>query len=156
MTWAVVRVRGGIHAERSLNATMKHLHLTRPNHAVILPEREELKGMIHKVQGYVTWGPVSAPTVEALLKSRAYLEGGERLDTAKPPATTGVKDFKGLSELVLKEGSSGVPGLKPLFRLKPPKGGWRSTKKPYTLGGALGYRDPLTKDNMDVLLTRML
>jgi large subunit ribosomal protein L30 len=31
-------------------------------------------------------------------------------------------------------------GLKPLIRLKAPKGGWRSTKKPFALGGALGYR----------------
>lgn len=156
MTWAVVRVRGGIHAEVSLKETMRHLHLTRQNHVVLLPEREELLGMIHKVQGYVTWGPVNPATVEALLRARAFTEDGQKLDASKVPASSGAKDLKGLSELVAKQGSLGVPGIKPLFRLHPPKGGWRSTKKPYTLGGALGFRAPGTKVDMDSLLTKMI
>jgi large subunit ribosomal protein L30 len=156
MTWAVVRVRGGSHAETSLRETMEHLHLTRQNHVVLLPERNDLLGMIHKVQGYVTWGPVSAPTVEALLRARAFTLDGQKLDAAKVPSSSGAKDLKGLSEIVAKNGSLGVPGIKPLFRLHPPKGGWRSTKKPYTLGGALGFRAPGTKVDMDALLTKML
>lgn len=156
MTWAVVRVRGSCHAEVSLQETMAHLHLTRQNHAVLLPERDELLGMIHKVQGYVTWGPVSPPTVEALLRSRAMTLDGARLDAAKVPPSSGAKDLKGLSDLVVKKGSLGVPGMKPLFRLHPPKGGWRSTKKPYSLGGALGFRPTGSKVDMDALLTRMI
>lgn len=156
MTWAVIRVRGGSHAEVSLKETMRHLHLTRQNHAVILPERDDLKGMIHKVQGYVTWGPVSAPTVEALLRARAMTEDGKKLDAAKVPSASGAKDLRSLTERVAKDGSLGVPGLKPLFRLHPPKGGWRSTKKPYSLGGALGYREPGTKIDMDKLVARMI
>ncbi|MDE1820094.1 MAG: 50S ribosomal protein L30 [Euryarchaeota archaeon] len=156
MTWAVVRVRGGVHAEASLNETMRHLHLTRQNHLVILPEKNELRGMVNKVQGYVTWGPVSAPTVEALVKARALTEDGHLLDAAKLPPVSGAKDLKGLAERVHKEGSLHIPGVKPLFRLHPPKGGWRSTKKPYTLGGALGYREPGTKIDMDKLIARMI
>ncbi|HEV2165782.1 MAG TPA: 50S ribosomal protein L30, partial [Thermoplasmata archaeon] len=37
-------------------------------------------------------------------------------------------------------------GLRPVFRLHPPKGGWRSTKKPFASGGALGYRGPAIND----------
>ncbi len=156
MTWIVVRVRGGAHVETSLKETMRHLHLTRQNHAVIIPERDDMRGMVNKVQGYVTWGPVSSPTVEALLKARARTEDGKPLEATKVPASSGAKDLKGLTELVHKNGSLGVPGLKPLFRLHPPKGGWRSTKKPYTLGGALGYREPGAKHNMDILISKMI
>ena len=39
-----------------------------------------------------------------------------------------------------------VAGLNPLFRLKAPKGGWRSTKRAYSLGGALGYRGRAIND----------
>lgn len=156
MTWAVVRVRGGAHVEVSLKETMRHLHLTRQNHAVLLPETDALRGMVNKVQGYVTWGPVSAPTVESLLKTRGITESGVRLDVSKVPSSSGAKDLKGLTDLVAKGGSLGVPGMKPLFRLHPPKGGWRSTKKPYTLGGALGYREPGSKLDMDKLISRMV
>ena len=156
MTWAVVRVRGGAHADAPLKETMHHLHLTRQNHAVILPEREELRHMVTKVQGYVTWGPVSVPTVEALLRTRALTEDGKMIADGAVPAATGAKDLKALAERVHKEGSLKIPGVKPLFRLHPPKGGWRSTKKPYTLGGALGYREAGTKADMDKLLERMI
>ena len=39
-----------------------------------------------------------------------------------------------------------VPDVKPLFRLHPPKGGWKSTKKPFVRGGALGYRGKAIND----------
>ena len=45
-----------------------------------------------------------------------------------------------------------IPGLKPFFRLHPPRGGLRSVKKPFTLGGDLGYRGPAIND----LIRRML
>ena len=50
------------------------------------------------------------------------------------------KDLPALTRTVAEKGLTHIPGLKPLFRLRAPKGGWRSTKKPFTLGGALGYR----------------
>jgi large subunit ribosomal protein L30 len=125
MTWAVVRVRGSIHAKWDIVDTLKELRLNRPNHVVILPETPSFKGMIDKVQGYVTWGPVSEESVALLIDKKL---GGD----------------------------PGKGATSPLFRLKPPKGGWKSTKKPYTMGGALGFRAPETTDNMDHLLRRML
>ena len=47
-----------------------------------------------------------------------------------------------------------VKGLKPVFRLNPPRGGFerRGIKKPRSLGGALGYRG----DKIKELLGRMV
>ena len=47
-----------------------------------------------------------------------------------------------------------VPGMKTYFRLKPPVKGFERNgiKKPFSLGGALGYR----KDNINNLLRKMI
>jgi large subunit ribosomal protein L30 len=139
MTWMVIRVRGTIHARHDLIQTLEHLHLTRPNHATLLPERPELRGMLNKVQGYVTWGEAEPETVALLIKERGITPEGRRLSE---PAEAGTKvpDIAEITANVTAHGLLKAPGVRPLFRLKAPKGGWRSTKRPYGRGGALGYR----------------
>jgi len=44
-----------------------------------------------------------------------------------------------------------VPGLKPLFRLHPPRKGYEGIKRSFKEGGALGYR----ADKINALLRRM-
>ncbi len=156
MSWAVVRVRGGTHAQTPIVETLRLLHLTRPNHAVILPERADLRGMVHRVQGYVTFGPVTAETVKLLLAQRGVSDAGAALEEGKLPPESGAKDLGALADEVLRAGLSRVKGVRPLFRLHPPKGGWGSTKRPYSLGGSLGFRAAGTKHDMDDLLRRMV
>lgn len=47
-----------------------------------------------------------------------------------------------------------LPGLKLFFKLTPPKGGFerKGTKRPFSLGGALGYR----KEKINDLIKKML
>ena len=140
MAWVVIRVRGGIHAKTEIVDTLALLHLHRPNHATIVPEAASFRGMLTKVQGYVTWGEAEPATVGKLLQERGETVLGERIDAKALPEVVGAKDLPALTERVLSQGLVRAPGLKPIFRLKAPKGGWRSTKKPFALGGALGYR----------------
>lgn len=135
MAWMVIRVRGGIHARHDILQTLANLHLTRPNHATVLPEAANMRGMLTKVQGYVTWGEAEPETVERLLAERGVNEAGAKLGAAKDRL-----DLPAVAKTVVAQGMLAVPGVRPLFRLKAPKGGWRSTKKPFALGGALGYR----------------
>lgn len=141
MAWMVIRVRGGIHARHDILQTLDSLHLTRPNHATLLPEAAAMRGMLIKVQGYVTWGEAESDTVERLLAERGVSDSGARLGVGKD----GV-DVSAVAKSVVAQGLLTVPGVRPLFRLKPPKGGWRSTKKPFALGGALGYRGRAIND----------
>jgi large subunit ribosomal protein L30 len=135
MTWMIIRVRGGVHANRQIVATLADLHLSRPNHATVVPEEPAFRGMITKVEGYVTWGEADPTTVELLLKER----GRARRDvTGMGPAPT--------AEQVATTGLARAGGWKPMFRLHPPKGGWRSTKKTFARGGALGYRGAAIND----------
>ncbi len=147
MTWAVVRVRGGIHARTPVVETLRHLRLTRPNHAVVVRDDPVVAGMVYAVQGYVTWGPVSPETVELLVRARGRTEDGKPV----PEESSGE-----MAREVHARGIGSVEGLKPLFRLKAPTGGWGSTKKPYTHGGALGFRAAGSKLDMDALLRRMI
>ncbi|MCI4349352.1 MAG: 50S ribosomal protein L30 [Thermoplasmata archaeon] len=145
MAWMVIRVRGGIHARRDIVETLDLLHLTRPNHATILPEAETSRGMLVKVQGYVTWGEAEPETLGMLLRERGETSEGARLHdpNGKPENAA---DLPGITRQVASQGLARAHGVRPLFRLHPPKGGWRSTKKPFALGGALGYRGRAIND----------
>lgn len=140
MAWLVVRVRGSLHARHDVTDTLRYLHLTRPNHATVVPETPDVRGMLTTVQGYVTWGEVDLDTVALLLKERGETASGGRLTEAAVGAIAPGQDLAALARSVCEHGLAHDPGLKPLVRLHAPKGGWRSTKKPFPLGGALGYR----------------
>jgi large subunit ribosomal protein L30 len=146
MAWMIIRVRGTIHAQHDIRRTLDLLNLHRPNNATIVPERGEFKGMLARVQGYVTWGEAEPETVTELLKARGEVEGGGDLAESDLSRVTGSKDLGELTRSVLEGGLSRARGMKPIFRLKAPKGGWRSTKKPFSLGGALGYRGRAIND----------
>jgi large subunit ribosomal protein L30 len=136
MAWMVIRVRGSIHARHDIVQTLENLHLTRPNHATLLPEAPSMRGMLTAVQGYVTWGEAEPETVQLLLAQRGERVGGARLSEGTPEEG----EIARMTKTMVSQGMTTEPGVKPLFRLKAPKGGWRSTKKPFALGGALGYR----------------
>ncbi|MEM0129490.1 MAG: 50S ribosomal protein L30 [Thermoplasmata archaeon] len=145
MAWLVVRVRGTLHARRDIAETLRCLHLTRANHATIVPETPAFRGMLAKVQGYVTWGEAEASAVELLLRERGVAEDGRWLREPAPDGSAGA-DLSRLAAEAAAGGMGPLAGVRPLFRLKAPAGGWRSTKKPYRLGGALGYRGPAIND----------
>ena len=142
MTWMVVRVRGSIHARHDVVETLRYLRLSRPNHATVIPESPSFRGMLTVVQGYVTWGEADPATVQVLLEARGETVDGKRVAAGASPAT----DVSSLSRAVSEKGLGAATGVKPRFRLKPPTGGWRSTKKPFARGGALGYRGRAIND----------
>ena len=137
MTWIVVRVRGTIHSKHEISETLQFLHLTRANHATVVPETPSYRGMLSRVQGYVTWGEADRETVQMLVEQRGMTVTGTRF-TASPNAGA----LSVVADAVTRDGVVPAKELRPLFRLKAPRGGWRSTKRAYGRGGALGYRGP--------------
>jgi len=121
---------------------LRQLHLTRKNHATLLSSSPSVIGTLQRVKDYTTWGEVNLETVELLLRERGMLEGNQKLTEEK------VKQYlkyASLAELAsdLYKGTAKLPRierLKPVFRLHPPRKGFKgSTKKPYP-EGELGYR----------------
>ena len=152
MSWAVVRVRGSVNVNPKIKETMKLMKLSRVNHCVIIPENETYAGMLNIIKDYVTWGEIDSETTELLLESSGKSSGNSAFSKEHLKETS-FKTMKALAK-GLTEGKvvmRDVPGLKPLFRLHPPRKGYEGIKRSYKVGGALGYR----ADKINVLLRRM-
>lgn len=137
-----VRVRGVSDVFREVNETLRMLHLSRNCHATLIDDRPSYLGMLQKAQNNVTWGEVSKETIKLLLKKRGRLIGNKRL-TDQYAQQVGYKSLDALAEALhkLEIEFSQLPNIKPLFRLHPPKKGYKGkVKRSYAAGGVTGYR----------------
>jgi large subunit ribosomal protein L30 len=144
-----VRIAGRVGLSKDVEDTLRLLHLTRANHATILISSPSQLGMLQKVKDYVTWGEGIPKTVTLLIRCRGEFVGGIKLTDeglAERSSFKSVDDLAGAlcsGDAVLKD----VEGLRPLFRLHPPRGGFRgSRKKAFVTGGEVGYRGEAIAD----------
>ena len=145
---AVIRVRGVSDIFREAKATLQMLHLTRNCHATLIDDRPSYLGMLRKVQNHMTWGEVSKESVALLLKERGRLTGDRKLDD-KYAQENGYESLDELAEALyeLKVEYKRLPHVKPVFRLHPPKKGFKGkVKKSYAAGGVTGYRGEAIND----------
>ena len=63
----VVKIRGIISAQRETRETLEFLHLLHTNHAVLIDSRPAYKGMLQRVNSYITYGEPSKETVAMML-----------------------------------------------------------------------------------------
>ena len=121
MTFIVVRARSDVKVERSIRETMGHMNLTRVNHAVIIPDNPQYRGMLQKAKDYITWGEADAGMVERMLTERGRMVGNAPLTDAIVAEHT---DYKNISDFAkaITAGEAQVkdiPELKRVFRLHP-------------------------------------
>lgn len=151
---AAIRVRGSVHMREEIEKTLKLLRLTKANHLVLLPEREEVKKMLNKAKDYITWGEISKETLEKLLEKRARRVGNRRL-SPEFLREHSIKSFRELADKVQAEPKILESlNIKPVFRMRPPSKGYerKGIKKSFAIGGALGYRG----GRINELIERML
>ncbi|MBN1110012.1 MAG: 50S ribosomal protein L30 [Methanomassiliicoccales archaeon] len=154
MAFAVVRVRGHSGVRVEVEDTMHMLHLTRANHCVVLPETEEIKGMLQKAKDHITWGEVSEETLARMIKFRGRLVGDRPIDDDVVKESTAFGSIMAFAKGISKGEAKYVDmkDVKPLFRLSPPKKGYEGVKRAYGAGGALGYRGK----EINELISRMM
>jgi large subunit ribosomal protein L30 len=150
---AVVRLRGSVDQTKEVKYTLNLLNLTRPNHAVVVPNDTTHQGMIQRVKDAVTWGEIDKKTLTELVKKRGRIKGNKEITASflKEHKFSTVASF--ISDLY--EGKTDmrrIEGMKPIFRLHPPRKGFKSVKNPVTRGGDLGYRGEKIND----LLMKMM
>jgi len=142
--YAIVRLRGGVNTRQEIKDTLSMLHLDRINHCVVVREDEHYRGMIQKVKDFVAWGKIDADCLEMLLERRGRLSGNRRLSDV---VVRDISSYGSLKELAQATSSGTVNlkefGIKPVFRLHPPRKGHRGTKKTVKEGGELGYHDSI-------------
>src|SRR3989344_5485786 len=142
---AVLRIRGDLNVRRDKKDTLRLLRLFNKNYCVVLDNSPNYIGMVEKIKDYITWGELNKETFELLLKERGRLAGNKKLtaDYLKEKLKISFEDFT-------KDFFEG----KKLFRLSPPIKGFErgGIKKPFSMGGALGYR----KETINNLIERMI
>ena len=139
--YAIVQVRGVVNTRRDIKGTLQMLRLHHINHCVLVPETPEYLGMVRKAKDFIAFGEVDAATLATILTTRGRLTGNkplteEYIKTATPYAS--IADFAVAlvnGEIRMKD----VPELKPVLRMHPPRKGYKTTKRTYKQGGALGY-----------------
>lgn len=154
MTFAVVRVRGKVNLRGEIRDTLRYLRLHRANHCVLVPQDPSTAGMLQRAKDYVTWGEVDPTIAAQLLLRRARLVGDKPINDAYLKSKSKFSSINSLAK-ALAAGDAAlkdVPGLKPVLRLHPPKGGYEGTKRGFAQGGSLGYRGK----EINALLQRML
>ncbi|MFA5571516.1 MAG: 50S ribosomal protein L30 [Crenarchaeota archaeon] len=138
----VVRVRGTISALREARETLDLLRLTHTNHAILIDNRPAYKGMLQRVNNYVTWGEPTKETVIAMLQKRGRQLGRKMLND-EYLQKTGYTSIDELAEAIIncKIAYKNLPDIEPRFKLHPPSKGYHGkTKKSYKAGGEAGYR----------------
>ncbi len=149
---AVVRIRGSVRGMKDADETMRMLGITRIHHCVVVDDTPSVKGMLQKAKDYISWGEIKPDVLEHLLRKRGRLVGDKKLDESVVKAS-GFSSIKDFAEAIFsgKAKISSVSGLKKVFRLSPPSGGFKSTKRAFKDLGDLGYRGELINN----LLMRM-
>jgi large subunit ribosomal protein L30 len=149
----VVRIKGQADCPYWATHTMMLMKLEKKYRATILPAKDNVLGMLKKVQHYVSWTEIDSSLAQELLEKKAR-KGGYQKVTAEDLKELG---FASTAELgaALAEGKATLSQLKPLkpwFALAPPVHGFkRSTKKLYGQKGMLGKNKEL-----DTIVRRMI
>ncbi len=144
---AVIRIRGNVGVREPIERTMQLLKLKKVNNCVIVPYNKYYKGMLQKIKDYATFGEISKDVFEKLLFKWGRIEGDKKVtpEYLKEKGIT-VDDLYSL-KVKFKD-----VGIKQPFRLHPPRKGYKSIKRPFTMKGDLGYRG----EKINELLERMI
>ncbi len=140
--YAAILIRSTIGANPEIRETLKRLNLERKNSLVLLEENSVNKGMLKKVESYITYGIVSEEFAKELVEKK----GEEVKDPVDRKPKQKIKKHVKSKILFGKK-------IKPAIRLHPPRGGFerRGIKKSYSEKGVLGLRD-----NIEDLIKRMM
>ena len=141
--YVAIRIRGTVNLAPKLKKALEVLNVRRINNASLWKEDPQSLKMIKAVQDYVAYGKLSESVLKELIEKKAVpLKAGDKVDSKK--TIENLKQGKTLAQA----------GIRNLFNLSPPKGGFgkAGVKVPSRLGGALGDR----KEEINDLVERIL
>ena len=149
----VIRIRGTTGVKQPIASTLEMLRLNRISHAVLVEENPSYKGMLQKAKDYITWGEIDAETLAAIIAKRGRLPGNVKVTDEYVAENSDYSNIQELAEALIKSDVKLADvGIKPVFRLHPPRKGYEDIRLSVKEGGSLGYRGEEIKD----LAKRML
>ncbi|HYA21780.1 MAG TPA: 50S ribosomal protein L30 [Thermoproteota archaeon] len=141
----VVRIRGTLNVRKDMKGALESLRLGRVHTATLHRNEPSVKGALQAIKDFVAWGEIDEETLTKLLQKRARLAGNKHVESEYLKKHLGVSDFSGLAKslMSLKADFSALPGVKPYFRLHPPRKGYhvkleRSRRGKTSISGYLG------------------
>jgi large subunit ribosomal protein L30 len=152
---AIIRIAGEQGLVEKIKTTFKLLNLHKKYTCVLVPNTPQIEGMLKVIKDHVTWGEIDKETLAQLLEKRGKLVGNKQLTNEYLQEKIKLDLNKFADELFAESKQlKDVEGLKPFFRLMPPRKGFerKGTKKHFSVGGVLGYR----KDKINELIQRMI
>ena len=157
--YLIIRLRGEADIHPDVEKTLSLLRLKRKYSASLYHSSlPGIEGMLRKVQDWATWGEINRETLIELLRKRGRIKGDKPLTDEW--IVENLDLYGGIPELADKLLAGELhyhkledKGIKPFFRLHPPRGGFKKTiKRHFTNQGELGYRGEAIND----LVIRML
>ena len=131
---ALIRIRGKVKLREKVEETLSRLRLRKKFTCILINEKDKVKiGMLRKVENFVAFGEIEKGTLIRLIEKR-----GKRKDKKE------IKDAEKIAEEIEK-GKKLPAELKPFFRLHPPRGGLKSSKKQFPRGVLGNHRKEINK-----------
>jgi len=140
-----VNLHGKINSSAPVRKALSELKVERKFSASLVPDDPATLGTLKLCKDYVAWAPTDAKLIAVLLEKRGMVSERARLD-AHALTAMGFKKHQELADKMLKEQLrlSQVQGVRPFFRLSPPRGGFRvSLRKQFSEKGMLGSNPKL-------------
>ncbi|MGB9732825.1 MAG: uL30 family ribosomal protein [Candidatus Micrarchaeia archaeon] len=132
---AAIRVRGRVNVRGSIAETLERLNLKRVNNLSLIPGTRPNIGMIQKCNDYITYGEIDAETLKKVFERKGVKLSEQDIE-ALVKCTKKPKDL----------------GIKLPIRMRPPRHGYESIKRSFTVGGSLGYRGAEIKELIEKMI----
>lgn len=141
----VVNIHGMINARHDIRRALSELKVEKKFTASIVKDEPSTIGMLKLCKDYVAWSNIDIELLSLLLKERGKVSERKRLDE-QYLKRLGFNSYDELAEKIVRENMklSSIDGIRPFFKLSPPKGGFkRSTRRQFNQGGVLGENPKL-------------
>jgi len=140
-----VRLRGDAGVSSDVKATLNTLRLPRKHNAILIYRKPDTLGMIRKAKDYITWGEANKEILKMLFQKRCRPQGTNELTAKYLKEKLQFSSIERFAEAIERAeiplGRLYEAGIPPIFRLHPPKGGFkRALKRSFGDGGELGDR----------------
>ncbi len=143
----VLNLHGKINSSAPVRKALEELKVDHKFSATVVTDDAPTLGMLKLCKDYLAWSPIDQDLLLTLLKKRGMVSTTAKLDAAALSGL-GFKKHEDLAAKMVKEGQrlSAVHGVRPFFRLAPPKGGFhQSLRRQFTEKGTLGSNPKLSE-----------
>jgi large subunit ribosomal protein L30 len=141
----VLNLRGKIGSTVPIRKALTDLKVERKFSATVVTDDAPTLGMLRSCKDFIAWSPVDSKLLTDLLRARGMVSESKRLDQ-EALKSLGFKKYEDFADKIVKDGArlSAHAGIRPFFRLSPPKGGFKlSSRRQASEKGILGSNPKL-------------